>query len=296
MIFDARKTPILITSRDRLTPLVALIAWLERAGHERIVMVDNDSSFGPLLDYYERTPHQVIKLGSNLGHLSVWDGDVLNTIGHDREFVVTDSDVIPDENCPLDAVAHFADLLFRHSDIDKAGFGLRIDDIPVTYKFHDDVIEWESQFWEQEIEPGVYRANIDTTFALYRPSTPRGTFRAVRSGPPYVARHMGWYSDSLHPTEEESYYRAHARLGVSNWDAEVLPDELNEAIGARRAQRLTASTPPGPPDAASPSPRPGVSGWRRRSPPFAPLVRTGGSPRCAGFVPPVGAYAVLNEL
>src|SRR3984957_16211532 len=214
MNIDVTKTPILITSRDRVTPLRALVAWLERAGHERIVIVDNDSSFGPLLEYYEQTPHQVIKLGSNLGHLSVWDGDVLGSIGHTREYVVTDYDVIPDENCPLDAVAHFADLLFRHSDIDKAGFGLRIDDIPLTYQFRDDVIEWESQFWEAEIEPGVYRADIDTTFALYRPSTPRGTFRAVRSGPPYVARHMGGYGDSRHLSEEERDYRAHPPIGV----------------------------------------------------------------------------------
>jgi hypothetical protein len=237
MTFNAAQTPILIISRDRLTPLHALVQWLEWAGHERIVIVDNDSSYDPLLEYYEKTPHQVLRLGTNIGHLSVWEAGVLDIIGHHGCFVVTDSDIVPDADCPPDAVEHFAELLFRHRDIDKAGFGLRIDDLPATYEFRTEVIDWESQFWDIEVEPGVFRADIDTTFALYRPCTPKGTFRALRTGPPYVARHNGWYTNSHWLSDEARYYRTHARPGLSNWDVDEIPDELKDAIAARRARR-----------------------------------------------------------
>jgi hypothetical protein len=32
------------------------------------------------------------------------------------------------------------------------------------------VQEWERRFWEDELEPGIYRANVDTTFFLWNPA------------------------------------------------------------------------------------------------------------------------------
>ncbi len=61
-------------------------------------------------------------------------------------------------------------------------------------------------------------APIDTSFALYRPNPPFAIGPALRSGKPYVARHMSWYADTLHRTEEERYYVAHAS-GSSTWAA-----------------------------------------------------------------------------
>jgi hypothetical protein len=257
---DSVHTPVLIVCRDRVEPLRRLVTWLESAGHERLVFVDNDSTFEPLLSYYQETSHQVIRLGRNLGHLSVWDGNVLQMIGHDGAFVVTDCDVVPDQDAPHDALDHFADLLFRYSDIDKVGFGLRIDDLPPSYQFRTEVIDWESQFWESEVEPGVFRADIDTTFALYRPSAPKGAYRALRTGLPYVARHLPWYSDSLRLSVEDQYYREHALSGVSNWDVEEIPPELQDAIAARRAQKAAASPMSGPADNESPAEPPAIEG------------------------------------
>ncbi len=234
MIFNGFATPILITCRDRVEPLQQLVSWLETAGYQRIVLVDNDLSYDPLRSYYADTPHQVLRLGRNLGHLAVWEAGVLGTLEHNGPFVVTDCDVVPDQRTPHDAVDHFADLLFRYSDVDKVGFGLRIDDLPNSYQFRDDVITWESQFWEDEVESGVYRAELDTTFALYRPTSPKGSLRALRTGPPYVARHLPWYGDSNDPSEEDTYYEAHMTPGVSNWNLRELPKWLQQAIATRR--------------------------------------------------------------
>jgi hypothetical protein len=230
---DAATVPILITCYNRVEALRPLVSWLEAAGHERIILVDNASTYAPLLAYYDSTPHQVHRLGANLGHLAVWEAGVLDELGLRGPYVVTDCDVVPDDDAPADALEYFADLLFRYADVDKVGFGLRIDDLPERYRFRSEVIAWESQFWEAELEPGVYRADIDTTFALYRATMRGPSMRALRTGPPYVARHLPWYTDSQHLSEEDRYYRDNVLAGVSNWDTERLPQLLLDKIDAR---------------------------------------------------------------
>ena len=238
----ASHIPILITCRDRLEALRDLVAWLEGAGQERIVFVDNASTFDPLLSYYRNTPHQVIRLEENVGHLAAWEANVLETIGYAGPYVVTDCDIVPAADTPSDALEYFAELLFRYGDVDKVGFGLHIDDLPASYQFRSDVIDWESQFWEHEVEPGVYRANIDTTFALYRASVKDPTYRALRTGPPYVARHIPWYADTEHPTEEDLYYQHHAAPGVGNWGRTQLPEELRGEIEVQRTTAAALAT------------------------------------------------------
>lgn len=137
--------------------------------------------------------------------------------------MVTDPDVVPVEECPLDAVDRFRDLLDRHAHLHKAGFGLRIDDLPDHYALAQQVRDWERRFWADEIEPGVFRADIDTTFALYRPMRRHLESHAVRTGHPYVARHLPWYLDSANLSDEDRYYREHADPIISNWDREELP-------------------------------------------------------------------------
>jgi hypothetical protein len=215
--------PVIVNVRDRLTPLRELVAWLERAGHREIWLVDNASTYPPLVDWLASTPHHVVRCGTNLGHRAPWLSGVVADVGADRFFVVSDPDVVPADTCPLDAVGHFRSLFEHHPGIDKIGFGLRIDDLPVHYAHADAVRSWEAQFWTDEVEPGVYRAAVDTTFCLYRPGLGHRDDNALRTGEPYVARHVPWYTDSANLTEEDRYYREHADPLTSNWDREVLP-------------------------------------------------------------------------
>ena len=96
---------------------------------------------------------------------------------------------------------------------------LRINDLPDTYKHKTAVLNWEKQFWTREIEPGVYDAPLDTTFALYRPSA-SFTLRALRTGPPYVASHLPWYQDLDALPEDEQYYMEHASIS-GTWHREL---------------------------------------------------------------------------
>lgn len=227
--------PVFITVRDRVTCLAALVQWLESAGQERIYLLDNDSTYPPLLDYLAASPHTVVRLGANVGHRAAWESGAIAAVCGDREhFVVTDPDVVPVEECPADALDVFREILDLIPDCSKAGFGLRIDDLPVGFTFRNDVVAWESRFWTNELAPGIYAAPIDTTFALHRPGTPYQLTGAVRTGMPYVARHLGWYVDSGDPSDEDAYYQAHARRDSTHWSKPSLPAWYRDQ---RRAER-----------------------------------------------------------
>jgi hypothetical protein len=222
--------PVFINNRDRLSPLRQLVSWLEAIGHDEITLVDNDSSYPPLLEYYERSAHRVVMLGVNLGKEAVWASGVLDEMPPRGPYVVTDPDIVPVEECPDDALEMFADVLERYPNIDKVGFGLKIDDLPDHYRFKEQVQSYEGRYWEREVEPGLYEAPIDTTFALHRAGTGYQRDRCLRTGPPYVARHTSWYSDSENLPEEELYYAARARSDTTHWTGEALPAAFAEGL------------------------------------------------------------------
>ena len=200
--------PILIACRDRVDALRRLVAWLERAGQERIFLIDNDSAFEPLLEYYESSPHSVVRLGMNVGPQDFWASGIVTSLVNGNRYVVTDPDVVPTEDCPLDALDYFSELLDRHQNRLKVGFGLRIDDLPMYYKHRDAVQKWEAKFWEEEVSPGVFDADIDTTFALYRSDVDSFVYGpALRTGAPYVVRHEPWYVDLSNESAEGRFYR-----------------------------------------------------------------------------------------
>jgi hypothetical protein len=237
---ELKTTPIVIICRDRLAPLRQLLAWLDRAGYSRPILVDNASTFPPLVSFLESTNLDVVRINRNVGHLAPWTPEVQARLDPHRPFVVTDCDVVPDEGCPTDVVEHLAELLIGQAHIEKVGLGLRIDDLPDSYALKQQVIAWESRFWEREVTPGVFDAEVDTTFALYRsPLTPYRTAPALRTGPPYVARHVTWYIDSANPTDEQLYYREHADPSVSHWDADHASESLERLLHARATERAT---------------------------------------------------------
>lgn len=237
---DFKKTPILIICRDRLAPLQELLGWLSSAGYERPVLIDNSSTYPPLVEFLAGTDVEVIRLDQNLGHLAPWRSPIVQeAFGSTGPVIVTDCDVVPDAACPDDAVEHLAEVLLRQADIDKAGLGLRIDDLPDDYELKEQVIAWERRFWEKEISPGVFDAEVDTTFALYRElGTTHQTTRAVRTGGDYVARHLSWYASTARPTEEQAFYREHADGSTSHWESGVAVPELAPLL-AHRDDELT---------------------------------------------------------
>ena len=239
-LWDFKTTPIVIICRDRVTPLRQLLDWLDNAGYSRPILVDNASTFPPLLDFLRREADaEVVRLDRNLGHMAPWISDQVQVkLRPNRPVVVTDCDIVPDDRRPTDVVEHLAEILLCYGEIDKVGLGLRIDDLPDSYVLKEAVVAWESRFWEVELAPGVFDAEVDTTFSLYRsPIVPHRTVRALRTGTPYVARHSSWYSDSANPTEEQLYYREHADPSLSHWETSNAGDKL-ETLLRKRADEV----------------------------------------------------------
>lgn len=230
--------PILINSFNRLACLRELIDWLRRAGQRRIYVVDNASTYPPLLAYLQGLADagtvRVVRLEENAGHLALWRGRVLDRLQIGSEFVYTDPDVVPAESCPWDVVGHLQSLLAADDRIAVAGLGLRLDDLPDTYRFKRQAIDWERQFWLAPAGPGLFHAPIDTTFALYRPGSGHCLGNpGIRTGWPRVAAHRSWYIDDAHATEEDRFYRAAAARDTSHWSVAALPEWLDTASRER---------------------------------------------------------------
>jgi hypothetical protein len=210
--------PIVINNCNRLTYPKGLITWLENNGYNTIYILDNASTYPPLLEYYKTIKHKVIFLGKNTGYLALWNSELFNSI-RNGYYVYTDPDVLPTMNCPPDLVFQLYEVLRKYPEIEKAGPALKIDDLSDRYAYKKDVIAAEKKYWEKEIEKDIYDAPVDTTFALYRPLAQGNAeeCKAYRLGGKYVIHHMPWYENSAEPTEENRYYAEHMIKNTSVW-------------------------------------------------------------------------------
>ncbi len=203
--------PIIINNYNRLTTLKKLIEALTSRGYKNIYIIDNKSTYPPLLEYYQQCPFTIYKLKENLGFKALWKSELKKKFCNDY-YVYTDSDVVPADYCPDNFLAHFHRILKEKPFARKIGLSLRIDNLPESYHNKEKVIEWESQFYKHPVSKELYRAPIDTTFALYRPyvGLSRSRFvEAYRTAYPYQAEHLPWYVDTAHMPEEEKYYISH---------------------------------------------------------------------------------------
>lgn len=207
-IVDYKSIPIIINNFNRLTSLKALIASLEKRGYKNLFIIDNASTYPPLLEYYTTCPYKVFRLDTNVGYLALWKTSIYKEFISDF-YVYTDSDVVPCDECPDDFLNYFWDILKRHKYATKVGFGLKIDDLPDHFNLKQSVVEWESKFWNFEVEKDLFRAPIDTTFALYKPFARKNAnwyIEQYRTGGNYQARHIPWYNDTTNLSVEELYY------------------------------------------------------------------------------------------
>lgn len=211
--------PIFIISFNRLTYLKTLIDRLKEMGYSNINIIDNDSSYQPLLDYYGTVDCKVFRMADNYGHMVFWDCDEFKEYRDDL-YIVTDPDIIPDEKCPNDFAEVFYGYLKKYPRAKKVGFSLKIDDIPEDAPLYRDVVEWEQQFNTYKIPfTNAFAADIDTTLALYIPDkidASRRFLTAIRTGAPYQARHLPWYQKKDEVTEEQMYYAEQRSNGF--WD------------------------------------------------------------------------------
>lgn len=192
---------------NRLTCAKKLCEDLTVSGCE-VILIDNGSSYQPLLDWYKEGNYPVHYLKG--GHKSLWESGLIEKY-NESHYIVTDHDL------DISKVPHdFVDFLMKGFDdptIVKSGLSLKIDDLPKN-DFTKGVINWEKNFWNKPRDKnGFYLAEIDTTLAIYDRDrlNINDFFRAVRSPPPYSARHLPWYNEE-NISEEEQYYFDHVDI------------------------------------------------------------------------------------
>ena len=223
-VVDYKKVPIIINNFNRLDMLEKLIKSLEIRGYTNIFIIDNLSTYPPLLQYYKNCPYKVFYLTENIGLTSLWKTGIYKQF-RKSYFVYTDPDVVLVDECPDDFMKVFFDGMKKHKLARKIGFSLKIDDLPDHYELKERVITWEQRFFDEKIRDGnLFWAPIDTTFALYRPFGKRkhanGHIEMYRTGYPYMVRHLPWYIDSTNPDDENRYYIEQSSMKTTYWTNE----------------------------------------------------------------------------
>lgn len=220
--------PVVIISFERYTYLRNMIEQLVfrlDVTRSDIIIVDNASAYPPLQRYLtslEEQGHSVIRMPTNQGHLVAFQRKLWES--WPRFFALTD----PDLEFHADMPRWFRDDMVRVIEgynVPKVGCALDISDAHLFMKQTNygwpgaSIPDWERQFWSDRVndtEPPIYRAFLDTTFAVYdkeryKHSDP-DRFTAMRIAGQFTAKHLPWYdtekpevlrSISCVPTVEE---------------------------------------------------------------------------------------------
>lgn len=205
---------IFINSFNRLTWTMELLEQCKRFPDSEVVIIDNDSNYQPLLDWYATKPCEVVAQEGNFGPRGPWASDVIAHMATPL-YVVTDPD-LDISGVPSDALEYLQRGLSGNC---KSGLSLEIADLPDNM-LRETILQDESRYWTCHLANGFWQAPVDTTFALYNKATLdiNDFLSGVRADRPYTARHLPWYTDPQNPTEEEKYYLAHAKAqGMLRW-------------------------------------------------------------------------------
>ena len=171
---------------------------------QEIIILDNDSSYEPLIKWYKEIENKVdIRYLTNEGHLAIWATAIYKELG--EYFIYTDSDMELNENMPDDYQLVMYNLLQKY-EMNKVALAIKIDDLPNHYRYKNQVVRNEGRWWLEQVEPDVYKADTDTTFALMR-NIGDNTYRSLRIAKnDFICKHVPFYIDLDNLDEEEQYY------------------------------------------------------------------------------------------
>lgn len=207
--------PCIIITRDRRGLLLRTLASLEPYDLD-VHIVDHGSTYEPMLETLAGIA-VTVHYRPSLPPRALWDWEDLPKIVGSNPYLVTDPDLVLDENCPSDWLHRLGYELAHFGNIVKVGMGIRIDDLPNT-PMSEKVCAWECGFWQTRSALRSWMAPVDTTLALNRPLAQAPKFAlvpAVRLDTPYLVRHLPWYEDEF--PDETKYYRDHLIPGSSHW-------------------------------------------------------------------------------
>lgn len=209
------KIPVIINNRNFLTWPKAMVERIkEYDGVGEIIIVDNDSTYPPLLEWYATNPCRIERLDTNVGMGAPWVSGVVKEL-NGAPYVLTDPDLGLEET-PDDTLLYLLDKL-NTLQLGKVGLGLDWQIVEKKSPYYERLNLYEKSRWNKSpVKDGVYtEVQIDTTFALY--NVDHYFIGGGSTTFPYVARHYPWeFSiEEARNSEEFMYYMDNATSASS---------------------------------------------------------------------------------
>ena len=210
------KIPVIINNRNFLTWPKAMVERIkEYDGVGEIIIVDNDSTYPPLLEWYATNPCRIERLDTNVGMGAPWVSGVVKEL-NGAPYVLTDPDLGLEET-PDDTLLYLLDKI-NTLQLDKVGLGLDWQIVDKKSPYYERLNLYEKSRWNNSpVKDGVYtEVQIDTTFALY--NVDHYFIGGGSTTFPYVARHYPWeFSIEEARNSEEFMYYMHSATSASSY-------------------------------------------------------------------------------
>lgn len=204
--------PFIILNRDRLETTERLVGQLKVLGYDNIFILDAESTYPPLLQYYDTCKDfTLIHHHNRSGHKALWTDGILKDLFRQCSWVaVSDSDIELGQDTPKDFIQELI-LLAKDFRVYKVGLAIEYRDIENEY-LKKIIQPIESRYWYNRLPHHtwpVYNAPVDTTMCIVRPDQPF-IYDGIRVGGKMTCKHTDWYQDWSNLTEEQQYYMTHA--------------------------------------------------------------------------------------
>jgi hypothetical protein len=217
------KTPCFLIARDRFSCLKNMVEYLLQIPELEVIIIDNQSTFSKLLEWYDTEPCKVYRLEKNYGNFCLFSPpdaipgflkpDFKAIYGLEgRQYILSDCD-LDLSNIPRESLLPtLQEGLREYPNAVKCGLSLELDDLPDT-ELAKEARGWELNNWSRK--PEDYKrgggkfisAPVDTTFALYTGVGEQNDFdRCIRTDKPWCARHLSWYYGPHNPPPEDEIH------------------------------------------------------------------------------------------
>lgn len=227
------KIPCFLIARDRFTCLKNMVEYLVQIPELRVVILDNNSSYPPLLEWYDTNPCEIERLTANYGNFVLWSSETAIP-GHTKPNFFEKYDCVGKRyilsDCDLDLSSVPRETLLsvlstgldRYPWVSKVGLGLRINDLPDT-EIGREARKWEGNNWTL-IDDIYIKAAVDTTFCMCSGIGEQNDFNTcLRVNFPYVARHLTWYYGPQNPPpEDEMHYLKNISKSHNHYSSRLL--------------------------------------------------------------------------
>jgi hypothetical protein len=210
------KIPIIINNRNLLTwpsKMVEVAKTFEGVGD--IIIVDNQSTYEPLLEWYKTNPCEIVYADENHGQGCPWIIELPQSRGYEY-YVVSDPDMGL-ENTPKDNLLYLIEKMEKYPEYDRIGLSISNLDLDPRYPFFDHAKSWKERTCEPDtIFDGLLTKQIfDTTYGMYHKNRNKSGISCCTKEP-YSMVHLPWNisRDELHDIKnvnyEFYYYLKHA--------------------------------------------------------------------------------------